>query len=74
MARADLLTRPHGEHVRYRSRLKKIEPIDISDFIDHIDKAISEAKELQLVMKKQVKRQEKVTRRIEEEENAWTVE
>ena len=74
MERADLLARPHGEHVRYRSRLKKIEPFDISDFIDHIDKAISEAKELQLVMKKQVKRQEKVTRRIEEEENAWTVE
>ena len=74
MDRADLLTRPHSEHVRYKNRLKKIEPIDISDFIDHIDKAISEAKELQLVMKKQVKRQEKVTRRIEEEENAWTVE
>lgn len=73
MDRADLLTRPHSEHVRYKNRLKKIEPIDTSGFIDHVNKAISEAKELQLVIKKQVKTQEKVTQRIEEEEEAWTV-
>ena len=71
MDRADLLKRPHGEHVRYKNRLKKVEPLDPSDFLDHFEKTMSEVNELHSIVKGQIKVQEKIASRVEEEEATW---
>lgn len=70
--RADLLDRPHGEHVRYKGRLKKVEPLDPSDFLEHFEKTMSEVNELHVVIKRQIKAQERIANHVEEEEAKWT--
>lgn len=71
VSREELLTQPHAEPVRYKDRLKKIKPLDPSDFLEHFEKTMSEVSELHSILKRQLKTQEKVAERVEEEETAW---
>lgn len=72
VSREDLLMQPHAEPVRYKDRLKTAKPLDPSDFLDHFEKTMSEVSELHTIVKRQIKVQEKIANRVEEEEARWT--
>lgn len=71
VSRASLLERPHGEHVCYERQFAPVEPVDLTEFRGHFDASIQEIDGVRLVMKTEIKRQERIAEGMQKEEESW---